>query len=125
MSTEGPPDMQALLAQAAAMQEQLMAAQDQLASARFDGTSGGGLVTATVDGAGELLALSIDPATCDPDDTETLADLVVAAVHDAASNAARAAAEQMGSIAGGQDVGPGGAGPELGGPAGASGASRD
>ncbi len=124
MTTEGPPDMQALLAQAAAMQEQLMAAQDELASARYDGSSGGGLVTATVDGAGELHALSIDPSTCDPDDTETLADLVVAAVHDAASNAARAAAEQMGSIAGGLDVGTGGADPELGGPAGFSGPTR-
>ncbi len=101
MFPEGPPDMQSLLAQATAMQEQLMAAQEQLAVTEVDGTSGGGLVTATVNGNGELLGLRIAPEVCDADDTETLADLVVAAVRDAASNAGRAAAEQMGGIAGG------------------------
>ncbi len=128
MFPEGTPDMQSMLAQAAAMQEQMMAAQEQLASTRVDGSSGGGLVTATVDGTGELLALSIDPEACDPDDTETLADLVVAAVHDAASNAARATAEQLGGIAGGledgRDDGRDDGGPELGGPAGFSGTPR-
>jgi len=124
MFPEGTPDMQSMLAQAAAMQEQLMAVQEQLASTRVQGSSGGGLVTATVNGTGELLALSIDPEACDPDDTETLADLVVAAVHDAASNAARAAAEQMGGIAGGLDDGRDDGGHELGGPAGFSGTPR-
>jgi DNA-binding YbaB/EbfC family protein len=124
MFPEATPDMQSMLAQAAAMQEQLMAAQEQLASTRVQGSSGGGLVTATVNGTGELLALSIDPEACDPDDTETLADLVVAAVHDAASNAARAAAEQLGGIAGGLDDGRDDGGHELGGPAGFSGTPR-
>lgn len=79
----GQPDMQQLLAQAQKMQQQMMEAQDALAQATVTGTSGGGLVTATASGTGELLDLSIDPEAVDPHDTGTLADLVVAAVRDA------------------------------------------
>lgn len=101
MFSEGSPDMNALLEQAAAMQQQLMAAQEDLASRRVDGTAGGGLVKATVTGTGDLVALTIDPAACDPGDTETLADLVLAAVRDASGNAQDAAAQQMGQLTGG------------------------
>ncbi len=76
-----------LLAQAQAMQAQMASAQDKLASAEVTGTSGGGLVTATVSGTGELTKLVIKPEAVDPDDTETLADLVVAAVRDASTKA--------------------------------------
>ena len=79
----GQPNMQALLQQAQKMQQDLAAAQQELAEAEVEGSAGGGLVTATVTGAGELRALVIDPKAVDPDDTETLADLVVAAVHNA------------------------------------------
>ena len=79
----GPqPNMQQLLKQAQKMQQQLMDAQAELAEARVEGNAGGGLVTATVTGGGELVGLVIDPKAVDPDDTETLADLVLAAVHD-------------------------------------------
>ncbi|MBA3310067.1 MAG: YbaB/EbfC family nucleoid-associated protein [Nocardioidaceae bacterium] len=101
MFPEGSPDMQALFEQAAAMQQQLVAAQAELADTRVDGTAGGGLVRATVSGAGDLLALSIEPEACDPDDTETLADLVLAAVRDAAANAQQVAAQQLGGLTGG------------------------
>jgi DNA-binding YbaB/EbfC family protein len=101
MTSEGPPlDMQALLEQATALQQQLMAAQEDLATRRIDGSAGGGLVRATVSGTGDLVALTIDPEVCDPADTETLADLVVAAVHDAASNAQQQAAQQIGGVTG-------------------------
>lgn len=93
--------MQQILAQAQAMQEQLMSAQEELAAAEATGTAGGGLVTATVDGSGELKAIVIDPKVVDPEDTETLADLVVAAVRDASANAQKLAAEKMGPLAGG------------------------
>ena len=76
-------DMNGLLAQAQAMQAQLAQAQQQLESTTFDGSAGGGLVKAVVTGTGELTGLTIDPQTVDPDDTDTLADLVIAAVHDA------------------------------------------
>ncbi len=101
MFPEGSPDMNSLLEQAAAMQQQLMAAQEDLANRRVDGSAGGGLVSATVTGTGDLVGLTIDPAACDPEDTETLADLVLAAVRDAASNAQQQAAQEMGQLTGG------------------------
>ena len=83
-------DMNGLLAQAQAMQAQLAQAQQQLESTTFDGSAGGGLAKAVVTGTGELTGLTIDPQTVDPDDTDTLADLVIAAVHDASGKAAAA-----------------------------------
>jgi nucleoid-associated protein EbfC len=83
----GQLDMQQLLQAAAAMQSQLMSAQAELAEAEVEGTAGGGLVTATVNGQGELVDLSIAAAAIDggdPQETaETLADLVLAAYRDA------------------------------------------
>lgn len=94
----GTPDMSQLLQQAQQMQEQLMSAQAELAEAEVQGTAGGGLVTATVSGVGELRSLHIKPEAVDPDDTETLADLVVAAVHDATNNAQTVASEKLGPL---------------------------
>ena len=94
-------DMSDLLAQAQAMQNQLMEAQANLESQEIEGSAGGGLVTALVSGTGELLSLTIKQEAVDPDDTETLADLVVAAVRDASENAKEAASRAMGPLAGG------------------------
>jgi DNA-binding YbaB/EbfC family protein len=116
MFPEGSPDMNALLQQAAAMQQQLMAAQQDLANRQVEGSAGGGLVRATVTGTGDLVGLTIDPAACDSDDTETLADLVLAAVRDATANAQQQAAVQMGQLTGGFGEGLSGLG--LGGPGG-------
>jgi nucleoid-associated protein EbfC len=96
-------DVQQLLQQAQQMQEQLMSAQQNLADAEVTGNAGGGLVTATVTGAGELVSLDIDPSVVDPEDVETLSDLVVAAVRDANAQAQKMAAEQMGPL--GQGIG--------------------
>ncbi|MGW0517885.1 MULTISPECIES: YbaB/EbfC family nucleoid-associated protein [unclassified Crossiella] len=93
--------MQQIMEQAQRMQEQLMTAQQELAEAEVTGTAGGGLVTATVAGTGELKSLDIDPKVVDPEDTETLADLVVAAVRDANRAVAELTAEKMGPLAGG------------------------
>ncbi|WP_106185200.1 YbaB/EbfC family nucleoid-associated protein [Umezawaea tangerina] len=93
--------MQQILQQAQKMQQQLVTAQEELADAEVTGTAGGGLVTAVVSGAGELKSLEIDPKVVDPDDTETLADLVVAAVRDANRAAQELAAQKMGPLAGG------------------------
>jgi DNA-binding YbaB/EbfC family protein len=98
--------MQSLLEQAAQMQQQLIQAQEELSRMEVEGTSGGGLVTAKVTGAGDLVGLLIAPEAVDPDDTETLADLIVAAVRDATSNAQELAAAKLGPVAGGLgDVG--------------------
>jgi hypothetical protein len=93
--------MQQILQQAQKMQQQLVTAQEELANAEVTGTAGGGLVTAVVSGSGELKSLEIDPKAVDPEDTETLADLVVAAVRDANRAAQELAAQKMGPLAGG------------------------
>ena len=94
-------DMNALLQQAQAMQEQMVAASEALASAEVDGTVGDGLVTVTVNGTGELVRVQIRKGSFDPDETEDLEDLIVAAYRDAKARADAMAAEQLGPLAGG------------------------
>jgi DNA-binding YbaB/EbfC family protein len=114
-------DMQQLFAAAQQMQEQLMNAQQALADAEVTGTAGGGLVTATVNGQGELMDLTIEAAAVDPDDPEetarTIADLVLAAVRDAYRSAEDLQQQQMGpfaaAIQGGGLPGMPGGGPNL------------
>lgn len=119
----GQIDMQQLLAAAQQMQDQLMNAQQELADAVVEGSAGGGLVTAKVNGQGDLVDLTISPALIeaeDPGDTaQTIADLVLAAVRDANRAAADLQAEKMGPLASGIGAlgGPGaGAGPGTQGP---------
>ena len=101
MQPGGVPDMQALMQQAAQMQAQLMAAQEELAEAEVIGSAGGGLVRITMTGSGELTAVTIDPKAVDPADVESLQDLVVAAVRDASRQVAELASQTMGPLAGG------------------------
>lgn len=103
----GQPNMQQLLQQAQKMQQDLARAQEELANTEVDGQAGGGLVRATVTGAGELRALKIDPKAVDPDDTETLADLIVAAVHAAGENAKTLQEQKLGPLAQGLGGGSG------------------
>jgi hypothetical protein len=97
--------MQQLLQAAAAMQSQLMSAQQELAEAEVQGTAGGGLVTATVNGQGELVDLSIAAAAIDSGDPEetaqTLADLVLAAYRDACREVDELQQETMAPFAAG------------------------
>jgi DNA-binding YbaB/EbfC family protein len=101
MQSEGPPDMSALLAQAQQMQQQLLQAQQRLANAEVRGQAGGGLVQVTVKGSGEVVAVTIDPKVVDPDDVETLQDLIVGALADASAQVTSMAQEQLGPLAGG------------------------
>jgi nucleoid-associated protein EbfC len=93
--------MAQLMKQAQKMQQQLESAQAELAATEVTGSAGGGLVTATLTGGGELTAITIDPRAVDPDDVETLQDLVVAAVRDAHRAVSELAAEKMGPMSGG------------------------
>ncbi|MET9349615.1 YbaB/EbfC family nucleoid-associated protein [Streptomyces termitum] len=95
----GQPDMQQIFQQAQKMQQDLARAQQELAATEVQGRAGGGLVTATVTGSGELRALVIDPKAVDPEDTETLADLVVAAVKAANDNAQQLQQAKLGPLA--------------------------
>ncbi|MCW2700542.1 MAG: uncharacterized protein JWQ45_2077 [Blastococcus sp.] len=93
--------MAQLLQQAQQMQQQLVAAQEEMARTEVTGTAGGGLVSATMTGNGEVTALTIAPSAVDPDDLETLQDLIVAALHDAKRAVDELAARTMGPLAGG------------------------
>jgi nucleoid-associated protein EbfC len=107
-------DLEGLLQQAQQMQEQLESAQERLADARIDGTAGGGAVTVTVNGIGELQAVTIKAGTFDgssDDDLSDLGDLVVAAYRDAKAQADDMASSALGPLAGGM---PGLGGPETG-----------
>lgn len=101
-------DFGALMAQAAEMQQQMADAQASLADERVTGSAAGGLVTAEVDGNGQLVGLTIDPSVVDPDDIDLLADLVVAAVRDGARAAEVVAQRKMGGVASGLAGGLGG-----------------
>ena len=101
MAGPGQPNMQQLMKQAQKMQQQLMEAQAKLAETEVEGSAGGGLVTAKVTGSGDVLSIKIDPKAVDPDDVESLEDLVVAAIRDAATNAADLQQTTMGPLAGG------------------------
>lgn len=72
-------DMNALMEQAQKLQADMLKAQEEQAAKTFEGTAGGELVTATVSGTGELLNIEIKPEACDPEDTETLSALIIAA----------------------------------------------
>ena len=96
-----PPDMSALLAQAQQVQQQLMEAQEALAVAEVHGQAGGGLVQVTMRGSGEVIGVAIDPKVADPDDVETLQDLVIGAIKDASQQVTQMAQSKLGPLAGG------------------------
>lgn len=99
------PDMRQIMKQAQRMQEELAAAQEELASKTFQGSAGGGAVSATVTGAHELVSVTLDPGVVDPEDIEMLQDLVVAAVNQAIKAASEEAGSQLGGLSGGLDLG--------------------
>ena len=78
------PNLQAALAQAQQMQQKLQEAQQEIAHTEVEGQAGGGLVKVRLNGHGQVLAVEIDPKVVDPSDVETLQDLVVGALADAA-----------------------------------------
>ena len=110
MRPGGQPNLQQLMKQAQKMQKQLEDAQAELAEIEVTGTAGGGLVTVTMTASGEFRSVKIDPKAVDPDDVETLEDLVLAAVHNASEAARTTTEEKMGPISGGM----GGLGGSLG-----------
>ena len=101
MRPGGQPNLQQLMQQAQKMQQQVATAQAELAEAELNGTAGGGLVTVTMSGLGEVKAIKIDPKAVDPDDIETLEDLVVAALHNGAEAVRQLTEQKMGPVTGG------------------------
>ena len=91
-------DMSALLAQAQQMQQKLLETQQQLANAEVHGQAGGGLVKVVVKGSGEVVGVTIDPKVANPDDIETLQDLIVGAMADASKQVTTMAQERLGAL---------------------------
>ena len=100
----GGANMQQLARQAQKLQQQMAKAQEELDAREFEATSGGGMVTAKVNGKRELLALTIKPEAVDPDDVEMLEDMVMAAVNEALRTAADTAEREMGKLTGGMNM---------------------
>ena len=97
-------DLGGLLRQAQALQERLASAQEELATKTVEGTAGGGMVTAVVNGRLEIVSVRIDPTLLDPPDREMLQDLVVAAVNAAVRAAQKMMGEEMGKLTGGLGI---------------------
>jgi len=83
------------------MQQRLLKAQEDLANEAVQGTAGGGAVAVTVSGHLRVLEVTIDPAAVDPEDVETLQDMVLVAANDALARAQDLASRRMGAITGG------------------------
>ena len=90
--------MQNLQRMALQMQQEMERVQAELAEAKVEGSSGGGVVRAVVTGKQELVSIAIDPSAVDPDDVEMLEDLVTAAVNEALDASRRLAEQKMGGM---------------------------
>jgi DNA-binding YbaB/EbfC family protein len=95
------PDFQQLMKRAQQMQQKMAELQEQLATRTVEGQSGGGLVTAVVNGKLELVSLRVSPQALESKDIELLEDLIVAAVQEGQKKASAMAQQAMGEIAGG------------------------
>jgi DNA-binding YbaB/EbfC family protein len=98
----GRPDMRQ---QIKMLQDQMLATQDALGEQTVTTTAGGGVVEVVMSGHQRVQAITIDPEVVDPDDVEMLQDLIIAAVNEAIESSQSLAAEQMGALTGGLDLG--------------------
>jgi len=94
-------DLNKILKQAKEMQEKIAAMNEKLAQRTVEASSGGGMVTVTMNGRHEVLKVKIDPEVVDPEDVEMLEDLVLAAVNEARSRVDDMIREEMNALAGG------------------------
>ena len=94
-------DMNKMLQQVQQMQAEMARAQDELANETVQASVGGGMVTVTATGAGEIVAIKISAEAIDPDDPETLEDLVLAGVNQALRNAQELMQSKLGGALGG------------------------
>jgi len=96
-----------LMKQAQEMQSKMAEMQAKLEAVEISGAAGGGMVTATLNGKGDLRGIKIDPALIVPADIEVLEDLIVAAVNDAKTRVDAHASEEMQKLTGGLQLPPG------------------
>ena len=86
------------------LQADMAKAQEDIAAMVLEGTAGGGAVTATVNGKGEVVSISLDKDVVDPEDVEMLQDLITAAVNDGVHRIQEAAGERMARVTGGMNI---------------------
>jgi hypothetical protein len=99
------PNMQQTLAQLQKLQQAMAVAQEELKDELVEASAGGGAVKVSVSGELEVKSITIDPAAVDPQDSELLADMVLAAVNDALRKAQELAASKLGGAGQGLDLG--------------------
>jgi len=97
-------NLQQLMQMGQQLQERMTKLQDELSAREISASSGGGMVTATVDGKGTVSKIAIDSTVVDPADVEMLEDLVLAAVAEAQNRAQGQYAEEMRKAAGGMPI---------------------
>ena len=100
----GPQNMQAMIRQAQKMQEDMAAKQEELDAREYEVNAGGGVVTVKINGKKEILAIDLDPEIVDPDDVETLTDLLVAGVNEAIKRVETTNAAEMEKITGSMNL---------------------
>ena len=100
----GPQNMNAMLKQAQKMQEDMAALQEDLDAREYDISAGGGVVGVKINGKKEILSVKIEPEVVDPDDVETLEDLIVAAVNEAIKKVEATSSEEMQKITGSMGI---------------------
>jgi len=96
--------MNDLMKQAQQMQKRMLEIREELANQTIEATVGGDMVTAVVNGQQELVSIRITPEVVDPDDTEMLEDLVVAAVNEALQKSQDLMSEEMSKLTGGLKI---------------------
>ena len=101
----GAGNMSAMLQQAQKMQEDMAALQEDLDNREYDISAGGGAVSLKINGKKEIVELNIAPEIVDPDDVETLADIIIAAVNEGISKVEKVSETEMGKITGGMGMG--------------------
>ncbi len=96
----GPQNMNAMLKQAQKMQEDMENLQAELDEREYDISAGGGMVSLKINGKKEVLSMDIKPEIVDPDDTETLADIIIAAVNEGIKRVDETNSSEMAKITG-------------------------
>lgn len=96
----GPQNMQALMRQVQKAQEEVAQKQEELDAREYDISAGGGVVNVKINGKREILAIDLKPEIVDPDDIETLADILVAAVNEAIKRVDTTNADELNRITG-------------------------
>lgn len=101
------PSMNDMLRQAQKMQEDMAAKQAELEAREYDISVGGGVVKIKINGKKEIVSLEIDPAIVDPDDIETLSDIITAGVNEAIRTVEDTSSKEMEKITGSMGMGMG------------------